>query len=98
MRGLRGGRTGRKDHIHFAASQIGSEFGKPIEPPFAKAVLNRDRPTLDITKIAETLPEWLCHVDFALWSAEEDPYASQLYRRLSVRNERPYSSETEQPY
>ena len=52
-----GGCEPRDDYIDFETDQLGGQFGKPVEVSFSGSKLKSNVLPLDITQIAQSLPE-----------------------------------------
>jgi hypothetical protein len=52
-------RTRRKDRLYFEANELGRQLAKQIEVSLRIPILNDNVFSLDVAKLAETLPEYL---------------------------------------
>jgi hypothetical protein len=52
-----GGREPSDDYIDLETDQLGGQFGKPVEVPLRRSKLKSNVLPLDITQIAQSLPE-----------------------------------------
>jgi hypothetical protein len=86
-----GGREPSDDYIDFETDQLGGQLGKPIEMSLRRSKLKSNVLPLDITQIAQSLPE-LPPKLFRTYIANNQRADGRHLRLLRPRRERPGDS------